>query len=81
MHEPWHSLPCMYIFCEEDQAIPMFVQESMAELLGDYSQFRCESSHSPFLSMPDKLAEGCELAAKIGLEKAKPSESSVNDHK
>ncbi|KAJ5386409.1 hypothetical protein N7509_008950 [Penicillium cosmopolitanum] len=68
MHEPWHNLPCMYIFCEKDQALPLFVQESMAGLLGDYTQFRCESSHSPFLSMPEKVAEGCELAAKVGVE-------------
>jgi hypothetical protein len=59
----------MYIFCEKDQALPLFVQESMAGLLGDYTQFRCESSHSPFLSMPEKVAEGCELAAKVGVEK------------
>ncbi|KAF7136670.1 hypothetical protein CNMCM5793_005948 [Aspergillus hiratsukae] len=64
-HEPWHDLPCMYIFCEEDRAIPLSAQESMAGLLGDHSQFRCKSSHSPFLSMPDKVAEACEMAANI----------------
>ncbi len=68
-HEPWHDLPCMYLFCEEDKAIPLPVQESMASLLGEYSQFRCQASHSPFLSMPDKVAEACELATKIGQEK------------
>ncbi|KAJ5745076.1 hypothetical protein N7520_010258 [Penicillium odoratum] len=68
-HEPWHNLPCMYVFCEEDRAIPISVQESMAGLLGDYSQYRCNSSHSPFLSMPEKVAEACEMAGKIGLEK------------
>jgi hypothetical protein len=59
----------MYLFCEDDKATPLAVQESMASLLGDYIQFRCPSSHSPFLSMPDKVAEACELAAKIGSEK------------
>lgn len=68
-HEPWRDLPCMYLFCEDDKAIPLAVQESMASLLGEYSQFRCSSSHSPFLSMPDKVAEACEVAAKIGQEK------------
>lgn len=67
--EPWHDLPCMYLFCENDKAIPLAVQESMASLLGEYSHFRCSSSHSPFLRMPDKVAEACELAAKIGQEK------------
>ncbi|KAJ5217439.1 hypothetical protein N7468_010447 [Penicillium chermesinum] len=56
-HEPWHDLPCMYIFCENDMAVPLAVQESMAGLLGEYTQFRLPSSHSPFLSMPTKLAE------------------------
>ncbi|KAJ5380044.1 uncharacterized protein N7496_002472 [Penicillium cataractarum] len=73
-HEPWHNLPCMYLFCEDDKAIPLAVQESMASLLGEYSQFRCSSSHSPFLSMPDKVAEACELAAKIGREKCNVKE-------
>ncbi|KAJ5364965.1 uncharacterized protein N7496_010678 [Penicillium cataractarum] len=68
-HEPWHDLACMYLFCEDDKAIPLAVQESMASLLVEYSQFRCSSSYSPFLSMPDKVAEACELAAKIGREK------------
>ncbi|KAJ5113306.1 hypothetical protein N7456_001840 [Penicillium angulare] len=70
-HEPWHDLPCMYLFCEEDQALPLAIQESMATLLGDYSEYRCPSSHSPFLSMPDKVAEASELAAKIGHEKSR----------
>jgi hypothetical protein len=59
----------MYIFAEEDRAIPLSAQEAMAGLLGDHPQFRCRSSHSPFLSMPDTLAEACEMAANIGLEK------------
>ncbi|KAJ6170949.1 hypothetical protein N7470_000016 [Penicillium chermesinum] len=73
-HEPWHDLPCMYIFCENDMAVPLAVQESMAGLLGEYTQFRLPSSHSPFLSMPTKLAEACELAAKIGQEHCESKE-------
>lgn len=69
-YEPWHNLPCMYIFCAEDQAIPLSIQESMAVLLGGHIQYRCKSSHSPFLSMPDEVANACELAAKVGLEKS-----------
>lgn len=60
--------PLCTIFFEDDRAIPIAVQESMAGLLGDYSQFRVETSHSEFLSQSGKVAKGCELAAKIGLE-------------
>lgn len=41
----------------------------MAGLLGDHTEFRCEASLSPLLSMPEKMVEGCELAVKIGVEK------------
>lgn len=70
-YEPWHDLPCMYILCDKDHAIPIALQEKMASLLGnDRLSFRCDASHSPFLSMPDKVADACELAAKAGGEKS-----------
>lgn len=60
----------MYIFCEKDQALPIPVQEAMASLLGDYTTYRCDSSHSPFLSVPEEIVAACQLAVKIGLEKS-----------
>ncbi|KAJ5585512.1 uncharacterized protein N7459_005312 [Penicillium hispanicum] len=69
-YEPWHTLPCMYIFCEDDRALPVSMQEDMAARLGDYTSYRCDSSHSPFLSVPGQVAEACQLAAKVGLERS-----------
>jgi hypothetical protein len=40
--------------CERDAAIPVFVQESMAERSGRV--LRMPTSHSPFLSRPAQLA-------------------------
>jgi len=70
-YEPWHELPCMYLFCENDKALPLPIQEQMAALLGDCTTFRCTASHSPFLSMPEKVVEAVELAARVGLEKSR----------
>ncbi|RDW56690.1 hypothetical protein BP6252_14042 [Coleophoma cylindrospora] len=70
-YEPWHYMPCMYIFCEEDKAIPLPVQQGIAGSMGsDITTFTIAASHSPFLSTPAKLVEGIELAAKVGLEKS-----------
>ncbi|KAF4468475.1 alpha beta hydrolase family domain-containing [Fusarium albosuccineum] len=57
----WRVIPLTYIICENDQALPGFVQEMMigkveAEGIG-VKQYRLPASHSPFLSMPDKVAE------------------------
>ena len=49
------------VICEEDQAVPVAAQEAMSEL-ADHVE-RLPSSHSPFLSMPDRLAQVLERAA------------------
>jgi len=42
----------------------------MATLLGPEAiVFRVNSSHFPFLSVPDKIVEGVALGAKTGMEK------------
>ncbi|KAL4860842.1 hypothetical protein BDV12DRAFT_208760 [Aspergillus spectabilis] len=55
-YEPWHQIPSAYIMTEEDQALPPPYQEAMAGKLGSELTYRLKSSHSPFLSMPDRLA-------------------------
>ncbi|KAL2814955.1 Alpha/beta hydrolase fold-1 [Aspergillus granulosus] len=55
--EPWHQIPSAYILCEEDQALPLQFQEMLSAKLGTEHLYRVKSSHSPFLSIPDKLAE------------------------
>ncbi|KAL2860652.1 Alpha/beta hydrolase fold-1 [Aspergillus pseudodeflectus] len=55
--EPWHQIPSAYILCEEDRALPIQFQEMLSAKLGTELLYRVKSSHSPFLSMPDRLAE------------------------
>ncbi|KAL3482534.1 Alpha/beta hydrolase fold-1 [Aspergillus californicus] len=56
-YEPWHHISSAYILCEEDRALPLPFQEMMAAKLGTELTYRLKSSHSPFLSMPDRLAD------------------------
>ena len=50
-----------YLFCTEDAAIPLFAQEMMVEKARESGvevrEWRVKSGHSPFLSMPEKVAE------------------------
>ncbi|KAL1864006.1 hypothetical protein Daus18300_007971 [Diaporthe australafricana] len=63
----YKDIPTTYLFCEKDNAIPLFVQEKMvgdAKALGvqiDTETF--DASHSPFLSMPDEIVASCRRAA------------------
>jgi pimeloyl-ACP methyl ester carboxylesterase len=58
---PASGHPTTYVICEDDRAIPVEAQEAMAAL-GDHVE-RLPSSHSPLLSMPERLAEVLERAA------------------
>ncbi|OAA70656.1 hypothetical protein ISF_02630 [Cordyceps fumosorosea ARSEF 2679] len=57
----WRAIPTTYIFCEEDQALPLAVQEVMVRRVERdgvaVRRFSLKASHSPFLSMPDKVAD------------------------
>lgn len=71
-HEPWHDIECMYFFCDEDRALPLPVQNQMAELMGPKAlKFHTLGSHSPFLSKVEDVVEGLEYAAKEGLRRAR----------
>ncbi|KAI9931995.1 hypothetical protein ASPWEDRAFT_40178 [Aspergillus wentii DTO 134E9] len=71
-YEPWHSIPSAYILCEEDQALPFPIQEHMAGTLGTEWIYSLKSSHFPFLSMPDRVADILEeLADRVQLKLAK----------
>ena len=60
-HEAFREIPVTYLVCENDAGLPAEVQRMMCghiEALGvkvDYET--CSAGHSPFLSMPEKLAE------------------------
>lgn len=63
----YKDIPTSYQFCTKDNAIPMFAQEKMVEdarargVHVDAETF--DASHSPFLSMPDKVVAACKKAA------------------
>ena len=46
-----------YVECTRDQALPPAVQRSMREALPCDPVHRIDSSHSPFLSMPEELVD------------------------
>ena len=52
---PERSHPASYIVCEQDQAVPVQAQESIAATFDRVE--RLPSSHAPMLSMPERLAE------------------------
>ena len=56
-YEPWNDIPCTYVFTEKDNAIPLFAQKAMAGGMGDISTVSLDASHSPFLSMPKRVAK------------------------
>ncbi|KAI5457672.1 alpha/beta-hydrolase [Mariannaea sp. PMI_226] len=56
-YEPWaNGVPCKYIFCSNDNALPHPIQQQMALQLGPEPRTATvEAGHCPFLSVPDKL--------------------------
>lgn len=57
----WRNIPVTYLLCTGDQALPLEVQEIMIgrvekEGVGVRRE-QCDASHSPFLSMPGKVAD------------------------
>ncbi|KAI0100450.1 alpha/beta-hydrolase [Hypoxylon sp. NC0597] len=56
-YEPWsEGVPCGYIFCSEDNALPLRIQQDMAAQLGSEPiTATVKAGHSPFLSVPDEL--------------------------
>lgn len=51
----WQKIPATYVVCTEDQAIHVDLQRQMAKRAGDVVTW--ETSHSPFMSQPDRVAE------------------------
>lgn len=65
MHSPltyaaWKHVPCTYLYCKQDQAIPLEIQKMMVE--GTAAGFpvktdMIDTGHSPFISKPAEVAE------------------------
>ncbi|KAI1422516.1 Alpha/beta hydrolase fold-1 [Xylaria sp. FL1777] len=58
-HEPWNNgVAVGYIFCKDDHSIPLQAQEAMASMFpAGFFTASLPSSHSPFFSMPEALAD------------------------
>jgi len=63
----WRYIPTTFVIAEEDRAIPAFLQEGFCKAAiekgASLKVQRLPSSHSPFLSMPDKVVECIKAAA------------------
>ncbi|RDL38797.1 Uncharacterized protein BP5553_03137 [Venustampulla echinocandica] len=70
IYEPWKDMPCTYVFTEQDNAIAPVVQQAMAAGMGKITTATLNASHSPFLSMPNKVVEVIQQAAKEGVRVA-----------
>ncbi|KAG8159074.1 hypothetical protein KVR01_010735 [Diaporthe batatas] len=70
-YEPWNNgVEVGFFFTEQDQALPLATQQSIAsQFPSGYVSYTMNSSHSPFMSMPEKVTEGIVLAAAKGLAK------------
>ncbi len=52
-YEAYKFHPVTYLFCEQDQMLPLFVQKLMVAGSGiEFNSESCTASHSPFLSQP-----------------------------
>lgn len=69
-HATWQTIPCTYLHCTQDKAVPTFVQDMMVNDIAKGVHIRREtvdSSHSPFLSKPDETAAAIQRAAEIAV--------------
>ncbi len=57
--EPWsNSMPCAYILCTEDNALPYSIQQQMSgQIRPEPVTWSLKAGHCPFISIPDQLAE------------------------
>lgn len=57
----WREIPTAYVVCGEDRAVPVAAQDMLVRMVRDQGveveEVRLDGcSHSPFLSMPKRLA-------------------------
>ena len=65
----WSKLPRYYVFCEDDQAIPIEGQRKFVEQLPCQKTVSLNTDHSPFISDTARLAEAlADFAADAELE-------------
>lgn len=60
----------MFLFCDDDRAMKLETQKAMAANLGENAVFfHCSGSHSAFISVPEQVMEGIEMAATVGKQR------------
>lgn len=67
-HASWAGIPSTYMYCLQDNAIPMFVQEMMVKETAKDANMRTETldtNHSPFFTMPDECVAAIQRAAEL----------------
>ncbi|OKL62293.1 hypothetical protein UA08_02305 [Talaromyces atroroseus] len=52
----WKDVPSVYLICEQDALLPVFLQEQFAGLANS-KIVRCSAGHMPQLSQPERVAE------------------------
>jgi pimeloyl-ACP methyl ester carboxylesterase len=60
-HAPWKDKPSTYVVCTDDHAIAPSMQRWLAQRCGTVIEI--DASHSPFLSMPGRIADIIATAA------------------
>lgn len=60
----------MYLFATGIGGLPLIFQEAFAKTLGNPVTSHADGSHSVFLSVPEQVAEGPELALQEGMERS-----------
>ncbi|TLD19279.1 hypothetical protein PspLS_09924 [Pyricularia sp. CBS 133598] len=64
-YEPWsNGVNCGFVFCSEDNAVPLPIQQQMASQLGtDAKTATVKAGHCPFISVPGELLEAVRTVA------------------
>lgn len=71
MHSPltycaWRDVPTSYLYCEQDQAIPIHIQKLMVEGTAEGVNIQTsvvDAGHSPFMGKPKETADAIRRAA------------------
>ncbi|EER25461.1 hypothetical protein D8B26_000246 [Coccidioides posadasii str. Silveira] len=56
-HEAYRTIPSAYLLCKHDRAVPLAVQQYLADAAGIEIQETLDSGHSPFLSQPHRVID------------------------
>ncbi|EHA57766.1 hypothetical protein MGG_13101 [Pyricularia oryzae 70-15] len=65
-YEPWsNGVKCGFVFCSEDNAVPLPIQQQMAAQLGpDAITATVKAGHCPFVSIPHELLDAVESVSR-----------------